>query len=286
MTDHAFFGLNVFYLAYLYRENVIILKNVMQYMKQSKVWLQRIIIGLLVFSVALCVYDVCKSSVVHAKEKELPIYSVEREDPVISITFDAAWGDEDLEDILQILEAHNCKATFFVTGDWATRYPDAITKICVAGHELGSHGANHKHMTQLSESEMKQEITDCHEQIKQMTGMDMMLFRAPYGDYNSKVVEVAKTLDYYTIQWDVDSLDWKDYGTDAIVDKVVNHKDLKNGSIILLHNGSKYTAKALDTLLTRLEESGYTFLPVSELIYKDNYWIDHTGRQRENDVVQ
>ncbi len=209
----------------------------------------------------------------------LPIYSVETEDKVVAITFDAAWGDEDLEEIISILDKHNCKATFFVTGDWATRYPEAIEKIYKQGHDLGNHGANHKHMTSLSQDEMIAEIEDCHNIIKAMTGIDMTLFRPPYGDYNENVILTAKLCKYYSVQWDVDSLDWKDYGVESIINTVCGHKNLRNGSIILLHNGSTYTAQALDELLTQLENQGYSFLPVSELIYKEAYSIDHTGRQ-------
>lgn len=214
-------------------------------------------------------------------EDSLPIYSVDREEKVVSITFDAAWGDEDLEDILKILEKHNCKATFFVTGDWASRYPEAVKKINNNGHDLGNHGANHKQMTALGRTEMIQEIEGCHSIIKTMTGIDMELFRAPYGDYNESVVLTAKAKNYYTIQWDVDSLDWKEYGKEAIIKRVCENKNLQNGSIILLHNGSKYTSEALDSLLDKLEQMGYSFLPVSELIYRDKFTIDHTGRQRK-----
>lgn len=215
-------------------------------------------------------------------EDSIPIYSVETDQKVVAVTFDAAWGDEDLDDILEILDKHNCKATFFVTGDWATRYPEAISKIHKYGHDLGNHGANHKHMTSLSREEMISELEGCQTIIKAMTGVEMNLFRAPYGDYDERVVLNAKACGYETIQWDVDSLDWKDYGVNSIIDKVCNHKSLQNGSIILLHNGSKYTRDALDGLLIGLEEKGYAFLPVSKLIYKDNYSVDHTGRQKKN----
>ena len=241
-----------------------------------------VIVVMLVFTIILCANE--HSSKVMAVvgehyEDSLPIYSVDTEEKVVSITFDAAWGDEDLDDILDILATHNCKAAFFVTGEWATKYPKAIEKIYKNGHDIGNHGANHKHMTKLSKEDMISEIEGCHTIIKSMTGIDMTLFRAPYGDYNESVILAAKSEGYNTVQWDVDSLDWKDYGVDAIVDKVCNHKDLKNGSIILLHNGSKYTALALDELLKELEEKGYSFAPLSELIYTEDYSIDHTGRQ-------
>lgn len=252
----------------LNRENIRILKI--------------IIVLALAFAIGVCLFDNRTAVMALAGEHyedSLPIYSVETDEKVVSITFDAAWGDEDLDDILEILSAHNCKATFFVTGDWATRYPEAIQKIWKSGHDLGNHGANHKHMTQLSRDEMLAEIEGCHTIIKTMTGIDMKLFRAPYGDYDGSVILAAKAKEYYTIQWDVDSLDWKDYGVNSIIDKVCNHKNLNNGSIILLHNGSTYTRDALDGLLTGLEEQGYSFVPVSELIYTEDYSVDHTGRQ-------
>lgn len=240
------------------------------------------IVVLIALTIGICINDNRNEVLALVSENyadSLPIYSVDTKEKVVSITFDAAWGDEDLDDILAILDSHNCKATFFVTGDWATRYPEAINKIHQSGHDLGNHGANHKHMTQLSREEMLAEIEGCHTIIKTMTGVDMSLFRAPYGDYSESVVLAAKSEKYYTIQWDVDSLDWKDYGIESIIKTVCEHKDLKNGSIILLHNGSKFTCQSLDRLLTGLEEQGYSFLPVSKLIYTDKFRIDHTGRQ-------
>ncbi len=210
---------------------------------------------------------------------ELPIYSVETDEKVVSITFDSAWSIDDLDEILNILKSHNCVATFFVEGNWANNNPDAVKKIVEYGHILGNHGANHKHMSTLSETDMISEIQGCHDIIKNLTGIDMTLFRAPYGDYNETVVAKAKELGYSTIQWDVDSLDWKDYGVDSIIDTVCNHKALKNGSIILLHNGTKYTALALDEMLTNLETLGYSFIPLDKLIISEDYEIDHTGRQ-------
>ena len=122
-----------------------------------------------------------------------------------------------------------------------------------------------------------------HERVKELTGVEMQLFRPPYGDYDDEVVRTAQECGYYPIQWSVDSLDWKDYGVQSIIDTVLNHKDLKNGAIILCHNGAKYTAQALEQLLTGLEEQGYQIVPVSELIYKEDYHMDVTGRQIKND---
>lgn len=214
--------------------------------------------------------------------RELPIYSVETDEKKIALSFDAAWGNEDTQQILDILKKHNIKVTFFMTGGWVESYPDDVKAIYEAGHDLGNHSENHKNMSQLSDEEKTQELMKVHEKVKELTGVEMNLFRPPYGDYDDAVVLNAKENGYYAIQWSVDSLDWKDYGKESIIDTVVNHKDLQNGAIILCHNGAKYTASALDEMITTLKEQGYEFVPISELIYKDNYHMDVTGRQIED----
>ena len=215
-------------------------------------------------------------------EKKLPIYCVEQEKPLISISFDAAWGNEDTKSLLATLKKHNVKATFFMTGGWIEKYPDDVKAIAADGHDLGNHSENHKNMSQLSDAEKKEELMKVHDKVRTLTGYEMFLFRPPYGDYDNAVVNVAKDCGYYTIQWDVDSLDWKDYGVDSVIKTVTEHKHLGNGSIILCHNGAKYTAQALDTLITKLKEKGYTFVPVSELIYRDGYHMNVEGRQIKN----
>ena len=161
-------------------------------------------------------------------------------------------------------------------------YPDDVKAILAAGHDLGNHSENHKNMSQLSDAEKKEELMKVHDKVRTLTGYEMFLFRPPYGDYDNAVVNVAKDCGYYTIQWDVDSLDWKDYGVDSVIKTVTEHKHLGNGSIILCHTGAKYTAQALDTLITKLKEKGYTFVPVSELIYRDGYHMNVEGRQIKN----
>lgn len=214
--------------------------------------------------------------------RELPIYCVETKEPEIALTFDAAWGNEDTARILEILKKHQVHVTFFMTGGWVESYPDDVKAILADGHDLGNHSENHKNMSQLSDEEKKQELMTVHEKVRTLTGYEMFLFRPPYGDYDNAVVKTAKECGYYTIQWDVDSLDWKDYGVDSILKTVTEHKHLGNGSIILCHNGAKYTADALDTLITTLQEKGYTFVPLSELIYRDQYHMNHEGRQIKN----
>ena len=253
---------------------------------------ERLILGLKYGVFALAAFAVLRGILVTAGEgisvsnsvngKELPIYCVETDEPKIALTFDAAWGNEDTAQILEILQKHDVRVTFFMTGGWVESYPEDVKAILAAGHDLGNHSENHKNMSQLSDEQKKEELMKVHEKVQTLTGYEMFLFRPPYGDYDNAVVNVAKECGYYTIQWDVDSLDWKDYGVESIIKTVTEHKHLGNGSIILCHNGAKYTAQALDELITTLKKKGYTFVPVSELIYRDGYHMNHEGRQVKN----
>lgn len=217
-----------------------------------------------------------------AQERLLPIYSVHTEDKVASLTFDCAWGADDMEMILNILREHDVKASFFVVGDWARKNPEIIKKIVEEGHDLGNHSNKHPHVTQLSKEKIKEDIRLAHQEIKRITGKDMDLYRPPYGEYNNDVIEAANECNYYTIQWDVDSLDWKEYGKSQLIHRVLTHKHLSPGSIILLHNGTKYTKDALDELIVGLKAKGFKLQPVSQMILRTNYTIDCTGRQYPN----
>lgn len=211
--------------------------------------------------------------------RELPIYCVETDKKQIALSFDAAWGNEDTAKILEILKKHDVKVTFFMTGGWVESYPDDVKAILADGHDLGNHSENHKNMSQLSDSECEEELMAVHNKVLELTGYEMFLFRPPYGDYDNHVIKKAYQCGYYPIQWDVDSLDWKDYGVDSIIKTVTEHKHLGNGSIILCHNGAKYTAEALETLITTLQGQGYEFVPISQLIYRDNFHMKADGTQ-------
>ena len=213
------------------------------------------------------------------EQKELPIYSVDTDKKQVSISFDAAWGDEQTHTLLDILKEHNVKSTFFLVGDWVDKYPDDVKDIYDAGHDIGNHSDTHPHMTEMSTEEQKNQIKACNEKIKEITGKEPKLFRAPYGDYNNTVVQSVKSLDMYCVQWDIDSLDWKDPSPSEMVDRIV--PNLQNGSIILMHNGAKNTPDALPMIIEAVREAGYEFVPLSKLVCnncKVNYKTDVTGR--------
>ena len=211
--------------------------------------------------------------------KELPIYCVDSDEKVVALSFDAAWGNEDTEEILEILKKNDVKATFFMTGGWVESYPEDVKAIAAAGHTLGNHSENHKNMSELTAEQCKEELMSVHNKVKELTGIDMKVFRPPYGDYDDVVIQSVYDCGYYPIQWSVDSLDWKNYGVQNIVDTILNHKALDNGAIILMHNGAKYTASALQSVIDGLKAKGYSFVSIEDLIMKENYTIDHTGKQ-------
>ena len=138
------------------------------------------------------------------RKRDLPIYCVNTQENKVALTFDTAWGNEDIEEILYILAKNDVKASFFMTGEWINKYPEDVKRIAKDGHDLGNHSENHKQMTLLTKEECTDEITQVHKRVKALTGIDMNLFRAPYGDYNNTVVGAARECGYYTIQWDVD----------------------------------------------------------------------------------
>jgi len=142
-------------------------------------------------------------------KRKLPVYCVETAEKKIAISFDAAWGADDTDNLLQILKDEDIKATFFLCGYWVDKYPDEVKKIFEAGHDIGNHGATHAHGAQLSVEQNMAEIEGAHQKIKNLLGIDMKLFRPPFGEYNNNVITAAENLGYYTIQWDVDTFEIK-----------------------------------------------------------------------------
>ena len=127
---------------------------------------------------------------------------------------------------------------------------------------------------------LNSELTSSISVIEDLTSQKVELFRAPFGDYDNEVIETAEKLGLYTIQWDVDSLDWKDLSASEITKRVV--KRVKNGSIVLFHNQGLHTAEALPQIILELKQQGYEFVTIGELIYKDNYQMLSDGGQLRN----
>ncbi|WP_130807440.1 polysaccharide deacetylase family sporulation protein PdaB [Senegalia massiliensis] len=239
---------------------------------------------IILFSIILLVLSIIfiKSSdpniaEVFSTDKKLPIYGVDRDDKKVAISFDAAWGDEFTKEILDILDENNIKTTFFLVEFWVDKYPELVKEIDKRGHEIGNHSSSHPYMSELSEKQIVEELKKTEEKIHKLTGKTTVLFRPPYGDYNNRLIEVSNKNNYHVIQWSIDSLDWKEKGVQPVVDRVI--KDINSGSIILFHNNAKYVTGYLPIILKELKEKGYEIVPISEVIYKKDYYIDHRGIQ-------
>ena len=210
-------------------------------------------------------------------KRQLPIYSVECSQPLCSISFDAAWGNEDTQQLIDILAKYNVKTTFFVVGDWVDKYPESVKALHDAGHEVMNHSNRHDHYNSLTADEIIADITACNEKIAAVTGVTPTLIRCPYGEYDDHVIAAIRSMGMEPIQWDVDSLDWKDYDAATICSRVTGKAE--QGSIVLFHNAALHTPEALPEILECLIQKGLTVVPISQLIYWENYTIDHTGRQ-------
>lgn len=212
--------------------------------------------------------------------RSLPVYSVERQDNKIAISFDCAWGADYTRTILEHLAAANVRATFFCVQFWAETYPDVLKEISDAGHEVGTHSATHSYMSRLPEEEIRAELTGSCAAIEAATGKKVDLFRPPYGDYDDLLIDTCLDMGILPIQWDVDSLDWKDLSAQEIVSRIAEHT--QSGSIILCHNNGLHTAEALPAVIDSLRAKGFEFVPIGELVYRENYTIDAAGRQIAN----
>ncbi len=209
--------------------------------------------------------------------KSLPIYSVDREEKVVAISFDCAWGNEYTQKLLDEMQVYGIKCTFFTVSFWAEKYPEDLKNIVNSGHEVGTHSKTHSHMSKFTAEQIDAELSYSCKVIENITGQKVTLFRPPFGEYNNLLIDRAKLAGLYTIQWDVDSLDWKDLSATEIATRVISR--VKNGSIILCHNNGLHTAESLPLIFADLTEKGYKFVKISELIYKENFEINVEGRQ-------
>lgn len=218
-------------------------------------------------------------AVMSGANKLKPIYAVDTPEAKIAISFDACWGAEHTPTLLAILKQHNIKTTFFLVNIWLEKYPELAKAIVAEGHELGLHSASHPDFAQLSEEQMEKELRENKEAIERITGFQPILFRPPFGSYNNTLIRLTQRMGLHPIQWDVDSLDWKDLSARQMEERVLSR--VKKGSIVLFHNNGKHTAEALPGILQGLQGRGYQIVPVSELIYQDNYYVDVNGIQRK-----
>lgn len=240
------------------------------------------VISILLLCISLVILGFCfygvKNIISTVTYKKTPIYRVETQDKKIAISFDIAWGDKNIEEILKTLDYYDTKSTFFLVGTWVDNNKSLVKQIDKKGHEIGNHSTTHAKMTKLSEEDIINEIEATSDKIEGIIGKRPIVYRPPFGEYDNKSIEVCEKLGYKVIKWDIDSLDWKEIGPNHVIDTVV--KNSKPGSIILFHGGVEYTKDYLPKIIKTLQKEGYDIVPVSELLYKQSYTIDKDGTQK------
>lgn len=217
---------------------------------------------------------------VSASKRSLPVYCVQRDDKTVAVSFDAAWGNEDTQMLIDILDQYGVNATFFVVGDWVDKYPESVRALADAGNEVMNHSTSHAHFSKLSHNEIVRDVNLCSDKIEQITGVRPTLFRCPYGEYDDHVIQAVNSLGMTAVQWDVDSLDWKGISAEEIQRRVLDR--VQPGSIVLFHNAAENTPEALPGILESLIANGYRIVPISQLLLQGDCFIDNTGRQCRN----
>lgn len=235
--------------------------------------------AVLALAVVLIFWTVNSPAIIGASAaaRQLPVYCVERSDKVVALSFDAAWGNEDTQQLIDILNKYEVNATFFLVGDWVEKYPDSVKALAENGNEVMNHSTSHAHFSKLSANEIISDISACNDKIEALTGIRPTLFRCPYGEYDDHVISAVNSIGMTAIQWDVDSLDWKGISAAEITERVL--KRIQPGSIVLFHNAAENTPEALPGIIESLLADGYTIVPISQILLTGDYTIDHTGRQ-------
>ncbi|HZK42675.1 MAG TPA: polysaccharide deacetylase family sporulation protein PdaB [Syntrophomonadaceae bacterium] len=203
---------------------------------------------------------------VQAYHKLKPIYEIKTNKKVVALTFDISWGNKTPLPVLEILKENDVTATFFLSGPWVKQYPEIAKQISKDGHKIGSHGYRHIDYSNLSKTEVKEEVMKAHKNIKEVTGVEAKIIRTPNGDYSNHVIEGIHECGYEAIQWGTDSLDWMNPGVNTIIERVT--KKAHPGDIILMHASDtcKQTTEALPVIIENLKKKGYTFITVPDLL--------------------
>lgn len=211
--------------------------------------------------------------------RKVPIYSVDTTEKKVALTFDAAWGSDKTSKIINTLKENDILGTFFLVGFWIEKNEDKVKEIDSAGFDIGTHSNTHPKMSTLSKDQIKNELSISMNMITKITGKPVRFFRPPFGDYNDSLIETAGELGLKTIQWDVDTLDWKGLSANQILERVKS--SVKNGSIILCHNNSDHIVEALPLIISYLRDEGYKMVKISELVYDNDYYVDNNGLQKQ-----
>lgn len=246
--------------------------------KKKRLILAVILCFLIAGGTVFAVFAQKNADAASAKTKKLlPVYSVQTDSNKVALTFDAAWGSDKTEKILDLLDEYGVRATFFLVGFWIEANPELTQEIASRGHCIGNHSEDHPHMPSISKEKMAGQIDSVNDRLEKLIGQKTVFFRAPFGDYDDTLIGLLQEKGMMGVQWDVDSLDWKGLSGGQIAERILSR--VKSGSIILCHNNSDHILDALPLVLLGLKNKGLTSVPVSELVLTKDYSIDNNGTQ-------
>lgn len=195
-----------------------------------------------------------------------PIYEGKTGKNEIALTCNVVWGTEYIPDILNVLKNENVKMTFYIGGKWAEENPELLKRIYQEGHEIGSHGYDHKKPTELSDENNKNEIVKAEQAIEKIIGVKPAFFAPPYGDIDERTSEIAESLGYKVIMWNIDTIDWKYKDNPQMIhDRVFNNEKKLDGGIVLMHP-TDGTLKALPSIIKDIKQKEINMVTISELI--------------------
>lgn len=212
---------------------------------------------------------------------KVPIFNVDTTEKKVALTFDLNWTDNDQTyKILDVLDKHNVKGTFFVIGKWIV-YPHGndktLLEISKRGHDIGNHSYEHPNFLQINRKQIAKEIVMTEKIIYDITGKNSRYFRFPSGAYTPEAVGFINSMGLTSIQWSNDSVDWKNKGAQHEYNKVMNN--IKPGDIILYHNNGKYTAENLEKIIPELKGQGYEIVTIDEILHKKEFLVNENGKQ-------
>jgi len=221
------------------------------------------LVAVVVITLIACGITGGNASVTASKSYNGVIYAGDENKGKVALMINVYWGTEFLLEMLDILDKHNAKCTFFVGGSWVNEYPAMCREIYDRGHEIGNHGTNHKEHGKLGYEASKKEIQQCTDAVIRVTGVQMNLFAPPGGSYNKQTVKSAEDLGYKTILWTHDTIDWRDKNEQLIYERATS--ELASGDLILMHP-TEATKNALDRILTYINGKNLTPDTVSNTI--------------------
>ncbi len=228
--------------------------------------ISNLIIASLVLIVGLfCFFNSRNKSATYASNSEYngTIYAGDKTSKNVSLMINVYWGNEYLEKMLETLDKNGIKTTFFIGGSWVLENQEFLKKIKSNGHEIASHGYSHKEHAKLDYNGNFIEIQKCHNVVKEILNIDMELFAPPGGSYNKNTIKAAGELNYKTIMWTRDTIDWRDKNTDLIFNRATTN--MCGGDLILMHP-TACTAEALPKIIEFANSNNFRLTTVSETL--------------------